>query len=87
VENVGEGFSANDVKHIRILSYGHNSQPVENHVNEAILGYRRRFLEMLASARRTTGVTKHMNEAHDMECDVQTQCSECSRATGLGTRA
>jgi hypothetical protein len=68
VENVAEGFSANDVKHIRILSYGYNTQPVESHVNEDILGYRRRFLEMLASARCTTGVTKHMNEVHDMEC-------------------
>jgi hypothetical protein len=54
-------FLPRDVKRIRILSYGYSTQPVENHANEGILDYRRHFLQMLANARRSTEVTKHIN--------------------------
>jgi hypothetical protein len=55
-------FLPNDVKRIRILSYGYNTQLVENPIDEDILDYRRRFLQMLKNARRTTEVTEHTNK-------------------------
>jgi hypothetical protein len=55
-----EDFLPNDVKRIRILSYGYNSRPVEAPIDEDIL--ERRFLQMLENARRTTEVSKHINK-------------------------
>jgi hypothetical protein len=54
-------FLPNDVKRIRILSYGYNTQQAQNTIDEDILDYRRRFLQMLKNARRTTEVTERTN--------------------------
>jgi hypothetical protein len=51
-------FLPRDVKSIRIMSYGYNSNLVGHTVDDGFLDYRRHFIYMLVNSRRSAEVRR-----------------------------
>jgi hypothetical protein len=57
-------FLPRDVKGIRIMSYGYNSNLIGHTVDDGFLDYRRHFIHMLVNSRRSAEVRR----THSCSC-------------------